>query len=306
MPDNNQATQPQAAQEGKEEKQKTPPLLENLVNESYSAIKGARDFLITGSAIGAATYFYNLVPGFLFSTTPALAAKISNSLSGKPNKIEENRDEVLAGTAALPIVYALVQYIRQIPKAFGLDDIVTNISGSYVPLASSLAVSALSFTALMPAITALRMGFRYVIKEKKISGLYNHYKENYLKRVKERLPAKIAISSLIGASYAVPATFPIVFPALALYGLYSQVQRNLKEKIKEDGKINYKKLLYPSTYIPNFANPFHLVSGFATYGSKLYDKFTSGAYKAASGLRDWWDKSAPPATSQTATAGSRA
>ena len=101
--------------------------------------------------------------------------------------------------------------------------------------------------------------------------------------MKERPLAKVAVSSLIGASYAVPAIFPFVFPALALYGLYSQVQRNLKEKIKEDGKINYKKLLYPSTYIPNFANPLYMAEGLGS----LHQRATNKAYDLGSRIANF-------------------
>ena len=55
-------------------------------------------------------------------------------------------------------------------------------------------------------------------------------------------------------------------------------------------KLNYAKLLSPSTYVPNFANPFYVANGTASALGKTYRSSTTAAYDLGVAVGDLFKK----------------
>ena len=272
MADNNQEEQkPQTAQEKKEEKPKQPTTLESAVNESWHATKASTNALVGTGAIGAATALFGL-DGLVTAASFPIGGLIESRLAGKPFTSKNFRDEALAGALFTPPLWYGIETIKQVPKAFGLDGVVTNILGASVPI-SPFIVGGLALGALTPALTALYYPLQYAIQNKSFKGIGKDFKENYWKGFKRTLPLTALTSAAIGATYALPYLAPYLFPALAVANIAYRV-------LLSKEKLNYSKLLNPLTYIPNFLNPFYLVSGAATATYKV----GKGVFEAASAI----------------------
>ncbi|MBI2649943.1 hypothetical protein HYX04_01375 [Candidatus Woesearchaeota archaeon] len=274
MADNQEKPQ---AQDKKEEKPKAPTTLESAVDESWHAIKSSANNIVGAGAIAGATALFGL-DGLVTAASFPIGARISSKLAGKEFSSSKFRDEAIAGALFTPPLWYGVEAVKQAPKALGLDGLVANILGTSIPI-SPFVVGGLALGVLTPALTALYYPLQYVIQNKTFKGIGKDFKENYWKGLKRALPLTTLTSTAIGATFALPYLAPYLFPALAVG---SVLYRMLLSK---EGKVEYKRLLYPSTYLPNVLNPFYLMSGAASVGGKLYRGVTKAAYDIGSAIR---------------------
>lgn len=263
MADNKQQEQTAQAPGKKEEKKSQ---LEIIANDSYTAGKGALNSVIGAGALAASTLIGGL-DTFVTAASFPVGQKLSNGLKGKPFTTSEFRDQSLFGLAFSPLSYYGINGVKEIPKAFGLENTVTDILGYSVPV-SPLLVGGLTAAALVPAITALYYPLEHLFLKKTFKGMLEHTKKNFYKGLKGTLPLTIALSAAVGISYAMPVFAPYLFPFNALANVLYKVLLS-----KGEGKMEYKRLFYPSTYLPNFLNPFYMAVG-----------AVKAAYSAANGL----------------------
>ena len=280
---------PQAPEAKKEEKPK-PTTLESAVNESSHAIKASTNTLIGTGAIAGATALFGL-DGLVTAASFPIGGRIAQKAraDGKGEFTSKNfRDESIAGALFTPPLWYGIETIKQVPKAFGIDDIVTaNILGQAVSISPT--VAGLTFGVLTPALTALYYPLQYLMQNKTFKGLGEDFKKNYLKGLIRTAPLTAITSAAVGVTYATPFLAPYLFPALAVANILYRV-------LLSPEKISYKKLFYPSTYLPNFMNPSYLASGAVSVLSKTYNKVTSAAYSIGSAIGSLFKKAPAPAT----------
>ena len=282
----NQLQAEQKPQEKKEEKPKQPTTLESAVNESWNAIKSSTNSLVGTGAIAGATALFGL-DGLVTAASFPIGGRIVKKASGKEFTTGNFRDEAISGALFTPPLWYGIETIKQIPKAFRLDDIVTaNILGASVSI--SPVVAGLTFGVLTPALTALYYPLQYVIQNKTFKGLGKDFKQNYLRGLIRSAPLTALASATVGAAYATPFLAPYLFPAIAVFNVLYRV-------LLSPEKLEYKRLLYPSTYLPNFLNPFYLASGTVSVLSKTYNKVTSAAYGLGSAIRSLFKATPKPA-----------
>ena len=277
-------------EEGKKEEKK-PTTLDSILKESSHAVKSSFNTSLGLGAIGGATALFGL-DGLVTAASFPVGGLIERRLmkDSKPFTAGDFAKESIAGALFTPALWYGLEAIKKVPKTFGLDGVVTNILGTSMPI-SPLVVGGLALGALTPALTALYYPLQYVIHNKTFKGLGKDFRENYWKGFKRTLPLTALTSAAIGATYALPYLAPYLFPALAVANVAYRVLLS-----KEN--LNYLKLLNPLTYVPNFLNPFYLVSGAATaayktgkgvfeaasaVGSTLYDKIKN-FFKAATAI----------------------
>ena len=253
--------------------------LQNMFNEASDALRFIGNTAIAAGAIGAATYFYN-IGGLITAGAFTAARKIGDSLRGVETKIEDIRDSSSIGAGFAPAVYTGVEILKQIPNAFRLDEIVTNMASYSVPLVSSLAVTGLTFAVLNPLLTAFYHPLNYIVTNKKISGVAKHFKDNYIQSLKNTWDVNAFLSIATGIAYA--TALPTLY-LLPIYGL-GTILYALKLS-KGEGKIEYKRLF--STIAEPFKYPFRLIEGTR---SLIYNRLMPSAYS----LGDWFRKILTP------------
>ena len=155
-------------QEKKEEKPKTTTL-DSVIAETNRAGKGLINSAIGTAAIGASTALFGLdglVTALSFPYGGMVEKRLMQGDESKKQFTSKNfRDESIVGMLlTLPIWFG-VEAVKQIPKGFGLENVVTNILGYSVPV-SPFIVGGLFLGALNPAITALYYPLDYLIKNK--------------------------------------------------------------------------------------------------------------------------------------------
>ena len=275
MADNQENPQ---AHDKKEEKPKAPTTLESVLKESSDAVKASANALLGTGAIAAATGLFGL-DGLVTAASFPIGRGILEytRADGKGKFTSANfRDEAIAGTLFTPPLWYGIETIKQVPKAIGIEDIVSaNILGTSVSF--SPIVAGLTFGVLTPALTALYYPLQYLMQNKTFKGIGKDFKENYWKGLKRAMPLTALTSTAVGISYATPFLAPYLFPALALANIAYRI-------LLSPEKISYKKLLYPSTYLPNFINPFYLTSGAISVTGKAYGGVTAAAYDMGSAL----------------------
>ena len=284
----NQAEQKPA--EKKEEK-KQPTTLESALAESSHAIKASTNALLGTGAIAGATALFGL-DGLVTAASFPVGARIVNKASGKEFTSGNFRDEAIAGALFTPSLWYGIEAVKQVPKAYGLEGTVANILGASVPI-SPLLVGGLTFGVLTPALIALYYPLQYVMQNKTFKGMGKDFRKNYWKGLKRSMPLTAISSTMVAATYAMPYLAPLLFPALAVANIAYRV-------LLSPEKIEYKKLLYPSTYLPNFMNPFYLASGTVSLLSKTYNKVATAAYSLGSAIRDLFKAAPSPAPAPAA------
>lgn len=275
----NQAEKPQAPEAKKEEKPKAPTTLESVVNESSHTIKASTNTLLGTGAIAGATALFGLDGLVTAASFPIGARIVKKAKAGEEEefKTSEFAREAFTGALFTSAVWYGFNTVKQIPKAFGLDDVATNILGYSVPV-SPLVVGGLTIGALVPALVALYYPLQYVIQNKTFKGFGEYFKKNYWPGLWKNLVLTAFTSAPAAAlSYAIPAFAPYLFPIIAGASILSRV-------LLSDEKLDYKKLFYPSTYLPNFLNPPYLVSGIASAGGKIYRGITTKVYDIGSAI----------------------
>ncbi|MDP3765501.1 MAG: hypothetical protein Q8R04_03230 [Nanoarchaeota archaeon] len=276
----NQAEKTQTPEGKKEEKPKQPTTLESAVNESWSAIKGSTNSVIGAGAIAGATALFGL-DGLVTAASFPIGGRIVKKASGKEFTSGNFRDDAIAGALFTPALWYGIEAVKQVPRVFGLDYIVTmNLLGASVSISST--VAGLVFGVLTPALTALYYPLQYVIQNKTFKGLGKDFKQNYLKGLIRTSPLTALTSVAIGATYATPFLAPYLFPALAVANIFYRF-------FLSPEKLSYKRLLYPSTYLPNFLNPFYLASGTGSLIERISTSLNGAydfLYKFGRGIHD--------------------
>jgi len=275
-------------QEKKEEKPKTTTL-DSVIAETNRAGKGLINSAIGTAAIGASTALFGLdglVTALSFPYGGMVEKRLMQGDESKKQFTSKNfRDESIVGMLLTPPIWFGVEAVKQIPKAFGLENVVTNILGYSVQV-SPFIVGGLFLGALNPAITALYYPLDYLIKNKTFKGIGKDFKDNYLKGLKRTIPLAAITSTIVGTAYALPYVAPYLFPALAAANILYRIFLS-----KEN--LNYWKLLNPFTYLPKFANPFYVASGAASAAGRVYGSITTAVSDFGSAVRDLFKKTAP-------------
>jgi len=288
MADNKEDKEESHKEEGKKEKQQSS--LESALNESSEATKASFNTSLGAGAIGASALFG--LDGLVTAASFPIGGFIEKKLmkGPKPFTSSDFAKESIAGALFTPALWYGLETIKQVPKAFGLEGVVANVLGASMPV-SPLLVGSLALGALTPALTALYYPLQYLIQNKAFKGLGKDFKENYWKGFKRTLPLTALTSAAVGATYALPYLAPYLFPALAVANIAYRV-------LLSKEKLDYTKLLSPLTYVPNFANPFYIVSGLATASAKTYRRITGAAYGIGLAVRGTFStmfKAAPAA-----------
>lgn len=253
----------------KEEKPKQPSTLESVVTESWNGTKALTNTALGAGAIAGAGALYGL-DGLVTGIAFPFGSRILSKLKGEEFGYNKFRDEAIFGSLWAPISINAISGVKQLPKAFGLDSIVANIYGQSVPLTSALTAGAITSGLLVPALLGLYYPMEYIIKNKTLRGVGKHLKENYYKGLKQTLPLNIFIGLAVAANYAMPFLAPYLFPALAASTVLFKIFAS-----KGEGKVEYKRLLYPSTYLPN---PLNVVEGVSSIAGRVYSSANSLAY----------------------------
>ncbi len=267
-----------------EEKPKQSSGLESLVTESSQALGGLANFAL-GSSLIAGTYLIGGADWLVTSAAFPIGRKIKDSISGIETKMKDYRNESIIGAAIAPPIWGLVNTIKQVPNAFGLD----TLTGSFV-------VGGLTFGLLNPLINALYYPLDHLVKKRTFKGMGEYFKENYWKDLKRTFPLSALTSVAVGLNYALPAFSPYLFPFLAASSVLYKILLT-----KSEGKTEYKRLFYPSTYLPNSLNPFYLAEG----AGKFYNRLLSGVYTLGRGINEFFTietKAAPAASPAAAPA----
>ena len=261
--------------EAKKEEKK-PTTLESALKESGEATKSSFNTTLGTGAIAASTGLFGL-DGLVTAASFPIGGLIESKLANKPFTSKNFRDEAIAGTLFTPPLWYSMEAVKQVPRAFNLEGAVANILGTSFSVSPFL-VGGLAFGALS-ALTALYYPLQYIVHNKTFKGIVKGLKENYWKGFKRTLPIAALTSAAVGTIYALPYLASYLFPALAVANIAYRVLLS-----KEN--LNYLKLLNPFTYVPNFLNPFYLVSGAATATYKAGKGVLEAAYAIGSTLYD--------------------
>ena len=227
-------------------------------SELAQLFKGAANTAVGAAAIGA-SYALLGTTGLAIVSAAPLSGRIVTKLAGNEFTSRNFRNEVLAGAVTAPLVVGTFNAATELPKYYGIDGLV-NILGASMP-AYSLAVAGFTL-AVLPFYTALTYPIRYLAANKTLKGIGKDFRENYFKNTKKTmlylgLPGAAAVSAGATLPFLAPYLIPVYFGLGIAY-------RTLMSK----EKLNYKKLFNPSTYLPNFLNPFYLAEGLASLISR--------------------------------------
>lgn len=153
----------------------------------------------------------------------------------------------------------ILNAVTELPRYYGIDGLV-NILGTSIP-AYSLAVAGFTLAAI-PVFTALTYPIRYLAANRTFKGLGSDFKEKYLKNTAR---AMLYLGPVGATAVSLGATLPYLAPYLApVYLGLGIIYRAITSK----EKLHYGKLFNPSTYLPNFLNPFYLAEGLASLISR--------------------------------------
>ena len=133
------------------------------------------------------------------------------------------RDQSIFGALFTPLSYYGINAVKQVPKTFGLDDMLTNVMGYSVPLASSAVAGGLTFGVLAPAFTSLYYPMEYIIKEKKIKGAFDYTKKKFYKGLRDTMPINLFVGGAVATTYALPFLAPYLFPAMAVANILYKI-----------------------------------------------------------------------------------
>lgn len=227
--------QKQDAQPKEAEKRQGHSELEKKANEWAEFTDAA----LGTTAAGAASYFFGLdglVTALSFPIGGWIVQKSKADGKGKYT-LGNFRDDSIAGALFAPAIWYGVNTIKQIPKVYGLEGLVTNILGYSVPV-SPFIVAGAALGILTPVLNALYYPLQCIIQNKTLNPkkIYTDLKQNYWKGFKRSLITSTFASGAIGATYAMPYLAPYLFPFLALTNVAYRV-------FLSPEKISYKKAL---------------------------------------------------------------
>ena len=227
-------------------------------SEFGQLFRGIANTAIGAGAIGASYALLGTTGAAIASATP-LSGRIVTKLAGNDYTSRNFRNDTLAGAATAPLVVGTFNAVTELPRYLGIDGLV-NILGASIP-AYSLGVAGFTLAAI-PIFTALTYPIRYLASNKTLKGIGKDFRENYFKNTKKTmlylgLPGAALVSLGATLPFLAPYLIPVYFGLGVTY-------RALMSK----EKLNYKKLFNPSTYLPNFLNPFYLAEGLANLISR--------------------------------------
>ena len=227
-------------------------------SEFGQLFKGIANTAIGAGAIGAS---YALLgnTGLAIAAAAPLSGRIVTKLAGKEFTSTNFRNETLAGAVSAPLFVGILNAVTELPRYLGIDGLV-NILGASIP-AYSLGVAGFTL-ATIPIFTALTYPIRYLANNKTLKGIGKDFRENYFKNTRK---AMFYLGLPGAAIVSAGATLPYLAPYLApIYLGLGIAYRAITSK----EKLNYKKLFNPSTYLPNFLNPFYMAEGLASLISR--------------------------------------
>ncbi len=227
-------------------------------SELAQLFRGIANTAIGAAAIGAS---YALLgnTGLAIAAAAPLSGRIVTKLAGNDYTSRNFRNDTLAGAVTAPLVVGTFNAVTELPRYFGIDGLV-NILGASIP-AYSLGVAGFTLAAL-PIYAALTYPIGYMARNKTLKGIGKDFRENYFKNTRKVM----FYLGLPGAALvSVGATLPYLAPYLApLYLGLGIIYRAMNSK----EKLDYIKLFNPSTYLPNFLNPFYIAEGLASLISR--------------------------------------
>lgn len=183
MADNNQAEQKPQVAEGKKEEKKQPSRLENLVNESSTALNA----LITAGAIGVSAFLQGIggpIVNVPYANIPINAGTLSVTASQPLSTIitkekitsKDLRNDAIYGLLQLPAFDFVTKTALNLSKNYsGLVDIL-----AYSVPAATLAGTA-AIVASAPLLTAAYYPIRYFMNKGSFEGFGKSFKDNYVK-----------------------------------------------------------------------------------------------------------------------------
>lgn len=283
----------------KKQEEKSPQIPSRWETGWREVKQGAYDAANTAIAAGAnavSALKYGLDKLLLTSSFPVGAALHAYSRKdGKGNfTLATARDESLAGLAFTALTVPSVAATMQVPQAFGLEGMVTNLYS--LPL-DALAVAGATFFVLNPALNLLYYPIQHLIRQKTFKGMWTNLKNEYVPSLKRTWWLNAITSAVMGTVYANPAWTLALFPYFAVSAIAYRV-------FMSPEPIDYKKLgkalLYP-IYAP--------LSWAQGAGSLIYNKVSKGlgqaGYAIGSSMHQLMEKLFAPAkpAAQTAPAG---
>ena len=165
MADKQQEGQQQAPpKEGEKPKQTT---LDRVISEMWNGIANPA---MAAGALGASYALFGLDGLSVASSFPVGMAIAEYARKDGKGQITtaKLRDEAISGALFTPALWYGIEAVKQAPKIFNLEDIVTfNILGA--SLSISPVVAGLTFGVLTPALNALYYPLQYLIQNKKFT-----------------------------------------------------------------------------------------------------------------------------------------
>ncbi|MBI2655859.1 hypothetical protein HYX06_05565 [Candidatus Woesearchaeota archaeon] len=237
-------------------------MAENLEQKTESEFgqlfKGIANTFIGAGAIGA-SYALLGTTGLAIASAAPLSGRIVTKLAGNDYTGRNFRNDTLAGAVTAPLFVGILNAVTRLPRYYGIDGLV-NILGASIP-AYSLGVAGFTLAAI-PFFTALTYPIGYMVRNKTLKGIGKDFSENYWKSTKKTmLYLGLPGAALVSLGATLPYLAPYLAPIYFGLGIVSRAM-NSKEKL------DYKKLFNPSTYLPNFLNPFYIVEGLASLISR--------------------------------------
>lgn len=272
----NQAEQKQAAQPKEGEKPKGPTTLDRVVNDIWNGIFNPA---IAAGAIGASAALFGIDGLAVAASFPAGRAVVEYAKADGKGQFTtaKLRDEAIAGALFTPLVWHGINATKQIPKAFGLDGLVTNILGYSVPL-SPLVVGGVTAGILTPLVTAIYYPLSYLIEHKTFKGIGEDFKKNYMKGLIRTAPLTVLTSAAVGAAYAMPFLAPYLFPFLAITNIAYRI-------LLSPEKLSIWKLAISPIYAPIYG-AYYLARGAVGAAVSTVKGLASLVYKAYTALHD--------------------
>ena len=241
-----------AEQKPKEgEKPKGQTTLDRVVNEVWNGIVNP---LIAAGAIGASYRLFGRDGLILALSFPLGRSLFEYAKADGKGKLTSGdvRDESISGAVFTGLTKYGVGAVNQVPKAFGLEGMVTDILG-YSVSTGALAVGAATGLVLNPLLNAVYYPLQYLIQNKTFKGMGQDFKKNYVSSLIRTAPLSAITSVAVGLAYTMPAFVPFLFPYFALSGIAYRV-------LMSPEKINYLKLAFAPIILPIYG-AYYLASG---------------------------------------------
>lgn len=293
-----QAEQTKPEQEKKEGGlEKKISIWQNLSSESKEAGQIALGAGALGVATAVGSYDWLTIAGG-FPVGGFLEKKLARN--PEPFTSKDFAKESGAGLFFAPFPWGVLETIKQVPQAYGIDTVV-NALGYSIPT-SAFVIGGLTL-ATLPLLNAVYYPIKYFFDNGTFKGMGKDFKSGgeYWKGTKRSmLYLGLPTAATVAAFATVPWLAPWFYPAVAGLGIAYRLALSKKE-------LNYSKLFY-APLVPIYAAG-ALLSGAATTVYKTAKGVKDATYAIGSALFEKLDKwFAPlkvPAAAQQAPAGAK-